>query len=82
MKTFKEFCEEAEVYRKHYILKDLRRRDREMRRRGVDPNNPSRMPVKQQPVFGSSMPRPPQQTEPTPRPTAKNFFNFKGALEV
>ena len=81
MKTFKEFSEEAEVYRKHYILRDLRRRDHEMRRRGVDPNNPSRMPVKQQPVFGSNMPRPPQQTEPTPRPTANNFFKIKG-LEV
>jgi len=81
MKTFKEFSEEVEVYRKHYIVRDLRRRDREMKRRGVNPNNPSRMPMPQQPVFGSNMPRQPQQTEPTPRPTANNFFKIKG-LEV
>ena len=80
MKTFKEFSEEAEVYRKHYIVQDLRRRDLENKRRGVNPNNTSRMPVKQQPVFGSNMPRQPTQTAPTPRPSANNFF--KGGLET
>jgi len=29
-----------------------------------------------------NMPQPEQQFEPTPKPSAKNFFKFKGALEV
>ena len=71
MKTFKEF---QEGMSHHYIVQDLKRRDRENKRRGVDPNNPSRMPIKQQPVFGSNMPRQPTQDTPTPRPSASNFF--------
>ena len=77
MKTFKVF---QEGMAQHYIVQDLKRRDRENKRRGVDPNNPSRMPIKQQPVFGSNMPRQPTQDTPTPRPSANNFF--KGGLET